>query len=419
MTPTQTENPTQRTADPRESTLVSQLDHWNVPLGRDGTPYAYWEALRDELETTRIGWSETHGGFWVVGGYDEAVEILGNAEAFSNRQVTLPKYETGEYTLIMGEEDDPAHKRHRSIVAGKFSPKKVGEYAAELHRLTNALIDGFIADGRVDIAARLADEIPAMVTAVLLGMPPEDGEKYRGWMDAVTHLQHTDPEQSLTVTKEMQRYAGELIENRRRQPGDDIISFLIQAEVEGGPLTDDELIGYFTILLIGGIDNSTRFLATTFWRLAWDRELRRRLIERPKVLMSAVDELLRYYGPALGGRTVVQRVTVGNVTMEPGQMVLMCQPVLNRDRKVFPFPDNLVIDRPANRHLSLGNGIHRCLGIHLARLESSIVISETLRRLPEFELDPADQPRWTQGQVCGFRKVPIVFPAGEPATGAA
>ncbi|MBV6756696.1 cytochrome P450 [Rhodococcus opacus] len=399
---------------PTRASLVSSADHWHTPLGPDGTPYAYFESLRDELEETRIGWSERHGGFWLVGGYEEATQILGNAEAFSNRQVTLPKYETGEFTLIMGEEDDPDHKRHRGVIASKFSPRKVQDYAAELRVLTNQLIDGFIGDGRTDIAASLADEIPAMLTAVLLGLPPEEGEKYRRWMDAVTHWQYSNPELSLQTTKEMQEYAANLIEERRQKPGDDVMSFLVGAETEDGPLTDEELIGYFTILLIGGIDNSTRFLATTFWRLAWDVELRRRLRAHPELMGSAVDELFRFYGPALGGRTVTQRVTIGDVTMEPGQMVMLWQPVINRDRKVFTFPDNLVIERSGNRHLSLSSGIHRCLGVHLARLEASIVISEVLRRIPEFELDRADKPEWTLGQVCGFRKVPIVFPVGVP-----
>jgi cytochrome P450 len=186
------------------------------------------------------------------------------------------------------------------------------------------------------------------------------------------------------------------------------------AEVDGERLSEEDLIGFFTVLLIGGIDNTARFLSTALWRLAWDVELRRRLIANPSLIPSAVDELMRYYSPALLGRLVTERVTVGGVSMEPGQTALLWLPVANRDRGAFPYADTFVPDRTPNRHLGLGNGIHRCLGAHLLRVEGKVVLTEFLKRVPEFELDRSNKPQWTSGQVSGFNSVPIVFPAGSP-----
>lgn len=394
--------------------LISTADHYNTPLGPDGTPFAYLEALRDELEETPIGWSEAYGGFWVVGGYEETVEIMANKDVFSNRGVTFPRYESGEFTLMLAGQDEPEHKKYRSLVAGPFSPQKTAEFTEQLRTATNDLIDTWIADGRTDIARHLADEIPAILTAIMLGLPPEDGDKYRRWMWAITHWFVTEPEKAAAVFGEMMEHASALIEERRANPGTDIMSLLIQSEVDGERLSHEDLMGFFTVLLIGGIDNTAKFLSTTFWRLAWDVELRRRLIARPDMLLRAVDEFIRYYTPALVGREVMEKVTVGNVTMEPGHTALLWFALSNRDRRAFPYPDVLIPERNPNRHLSLGNGIHRCLGVHLVRVETAVAISETLRRIPEFELARDDKPEWTKGQVCGFHKVPIVFPAGEP-----
>ena len=394
--------------------LLATADHYKTPLGPDGTPYATYELMRDEFEKTPIAWSEAYDGHWVVGGYDETVEIMQNTQAFSNTGVTFPRYETGEFELMLAGQDDPKHKKYRKLVAAPFSPAKSAEFTEKLRQTMSDLIDEKIADGKADVATWIANEIPARLTAIILGLEPEKGDLYRKWMWAITHYFTTDPEKAAATFGEMVEHARGLIEERRSNPGDDIMSLVIHSEVDGDRLSDDDLIGFFTVLLIGGIDNTARFLSTSFWRLAWDVELRRRLMANPDIIPLATDELLRYYTPALLGRLVTERVTVGDVTMEPGQTAMLWLPIANRDRKAFQFADALVPDRTPNRHLGLGNGIHRCLGAHLIRVEAKVAFTEFLTRIPEFELDPDRAPSWLSGQVSGFSEVPIVFPAGEP-----
>lgn len=395
--------------------LYSEFDHYNAPLGPDGTPFAYYESLRDEaLATgTPIGWSEAYGGFWVVTGWQEAKEISHNHQAFSNTGATFPSYGTpGQRPIMLDEYDEPEHKRYRRLMTPPFSPKRAMDVAEELRGVTNELIDEFIDDGRVDVVEGLTNEIPARTIAIILGLPPEHGGSYRKWTDAIARLATTDPAAAKPLLEEFDAYYDELLEDRRRNLGDDVLSMVIQAEIDGVGLTDDEIKDFFVVLLLGGIDNTTKHLANMFWRLAWDPELRRRFVAHPELLSTGGDEFLRYYSPALAGRLAKERIEVGGVTIEPGQQLLMVNPILNRDPREFDNPDAFIPERTPNRHFGLGLGIHRCLGAHLVRVETQVCAEEFFKRIPEWELDPTRKAKWIRGQVAGMGEVPIVFPEG-------
>lgn len=399
----------------RGGSLYTGFDHMSPPIGPDGTPYEFYEALRDEATVAPVGWSEAHNGFWLVAGYDECWHIMQNTDAFSNDAVTFPAYETGEKNkLMLAGMDEPLHKKYRSLVAAPFSPAKVAEFGTVTAVMTNQLIDSFIAEGRADVAKAVGDDVPGRVTAILLGLPEEDGDTYREWTFAMAHLFFTDPEAAGAIVGEMHQYFVAALEERKRNPGEDVLSLVIRSELDGERLTDEELLGFFIVLLIGGIENTARLINDGLWRLAWDVELRRRLIARPELIPTAVDELLRYYTPAPVGRLVLEDITVGGVDMKKGQIALTMLPVANRDGKQFPYPDVLIPDRTPNRHIALGTGIHRCLGIHLLRVEAVAAFTEFLRRVPEFELDRERPAVWSTGQVAGMAEVPIVFPPGEP-----
>ena len=396
--------------------FFADFDHYDVPIGLDGTPYGYYEAFRDwAVESDRpIGWSEKHDGFWVVVGYDAGREIFQNPAAFSSAEPTFPGYATPYgRPLMLAAQDEPDHKKYRQLVQGPFSPKGAAAMTDVLRATTNDLIDKWIGEGRVDVVSGLANELPARAIAAILGVPPEHGDVYRTWTHAMAQGVHTDPEGAERHMQEMMAWFEPLLEDRRRNPGDDVLSGVIRAEVDGQKLSDDDVKDFFAILLLGGIDNTTKLLSNMLWRLAWDKELRRRLIDHPETLPMAIDEFLRYYSPAMTARVVKEPISLQGVDMEPGQHVLKVLPIMNRDSRQFPNPDTLIPDRNPNRHVALGLGIHRCLGAHLIKIEARVAAEEFLRRIPAFELDLSRNTEWLPGQVSGMQVVPIVFNAGD------
>ena len=395
--------------------LYAAFDHLDPPLGSDTTPYAYYETVRDAAIASErpVGWSEKHGGFWVVTGYPECEQIIRDVEAFSNTGVIFPKYAVTE-PLMLAEQDEPEHMRSRRLVNLSFMPKNVANLSEAVKKATHELIDGFIANGHADVGRILADPVPAIVTALLLGFPPEDGPKFDYWTTALSHEFLNSRETALPKIAEMYAYFEANIERRKREPGDDILSQVINTEVDGQRLSHQELLGFSTVLLIGGIENSAKLIGSALWRLGWDVELRRRLLADPSKMTGAVDEFLRYYSPGVIGRIVNRETTIAGCTMKPGQQLILDLPIANRDPRSFPHPDAFIIDRPRNNHLALGNGLHVCLGQHLIRMEARVVLQEFLSRIPEYRIDAGAPKAWTKGQVAGMSRVPIVFEAQTP-----
>jgi cytochrome P450 len=398
--------------------LFTTFDHYNFPLGLDGTPYDYFEALRDEaIETnTPIGWSEVYGGFWVVIGWEESREIMYNTTAFSNRGVTFPRYGQPDDHLIMLSSHDPGsqpdHKKYRQLVQGPFSPKNAASISEPLRAATNKLIDKFIDDGKVEIVEAFTNEVPAQLTAIILGLPPEHGAMYRTWTHAMAQDAHTNPELLAAHMRDLEAYFKEVLEHRRENLGDDVLSVIIQSEIDGERLSYEDIRDFWVVILLGGIDNTTKLFGTMFWRLAWDKELRRRLVRNRQLLPTAIEEFLRFYAPGSAGRIVTEPISVGGVKMEPGQQVLLMHPITNRDPRQFKNPDVFIPERSPNRHFGLGLGVHRCLGAHLVKVEAQVVAEEFFRRIPEWELDPGSNSTWLHGQVAGMEEVNIVFPPG-------
>jgi cytochrome P450 len=403
------------TAAPTQSaeSFYAHYDHLDVPLGPDGTPFEYYERFRDAAlaEDQPVGWSERHGGFWVVTSYADCERIDRDAENFSNDGIIFPKYAVTE-TLMLAEQDEPEHMRARRLVNLAFMPKSVTALREAIHTAVHELMDGFIESGRADVGRILADPVPSILTAVMLGFPPEDGPMFDAWTTALTHEFIHDRDKALPKIQQMYAYFERNIERRQQEPGDDILSQVINSVVDGERLSHKELLGFSTVLLIGGIENSAKLIGTALWRLGWDVELRRRLVRAPEKMNTAVDEFLRYYTPAPIGRTVKREVTIGGRTMKPGQQVMIVLPIANRDPRKFPNPDVFMLDRANNTHLALGTGLHVCLGQHLIRMEARVVLNEFLSRIPDYRID-ADAPQfWTKGQVQGMSRVPIRFAPG-------
>ena len=315
--------------------------------------------------------------------------------------------------MIAGQ-DDPDHRFARALVNSPFGPNGVRIYDDILRDNVNLLIDGFIANGAADVGQLVARPIPAILTALLMGLPAELGPKFMRWCRAISEGFIVDPQAAAADIAQMYAYFEDTIVTRQRDGGADILSQVINADVDGRKFNHKELLGFCTVLMLGGIDNTKNLLGSVLWRLGWDVDLRARLVRDSSLIPKVINEFLRYYSPAFTARLVMQDIEIGGAEMKKNQMVVLCNPIANRDPRAFEHPDSFIADRSPNRHVGLGLGVHRCLGAHLLTLEAHIVIEEFLARLPDYALDAQHASHWWPGFVSGMGNVPIVFKPSAP-----
>jgi cytochrome P450 len=208
--------------------------------------------------------------------------------------------------------------------------------------------------------------------------------------------------------QEIREYFTAHLMERRKNPGDDLISYLtLQTYPDGRQFTDNHVLGSVQLLLVAGIDTTWSGIGSCLWHLAKTPDDRRRLVQDPGLMPSAIEEFLRAYSPVTMAREVAKEARINGCTFRAGQMVLLSFPAANRDPDVFPDADKVVIDRKENRHAAFGLGIHRCVGSNLARMEMTVAVEEFLKRIPEFQL--AGKVTWSEGSVRGPRKLPLRF----------
>ena len=200
------------------------------------------------------------------------------------------------------------------------------------------------------------------------------------------------------------------LEDRRRHPGDDLLSELLTTEVDGQPVDDGIVLGMAALVLIAGVDTTWSAIGSSLWHLAAHPDDRKRLAAEPELMPTAVEELLRAYAPVTMAREVTEDIEYHGCPMKAGDKVLMNFPAANRDPEAFEQPDVVQLDRAHNRHVAFGSGIHRCAGSNLARMELQVALEEWMARIPEFALAEGREITWAGGQVRGPRILPVVFP---------
>ena len=205
----------------------------------------------------------------------------------------------------------------------------------------------------------------------------------------------------------MTAYFNQVVAQRRAKPGEDLVSYLLNAKFDDHVLDDEHLIGTLRLLLIAGIDTTWSGLGASLWHLATHADDRRRLVAQPELMPTAIEEFLRAYAPVTMARVVREDTEFKGCPMKAGEGILLSFPAANRDPEMFPDADKVLIDRKENRHAAFGLGIHRCIGSNLARMEMTVGVEQWLRRIPEFELDQERPTTWSVGTVRGPRLLPV------------
>jgi cytochrome P450 len=299
-------------------------------------------------------------------------------------------YELFERVMLFA--DPPDHTRLRRIVSKAFTPRSVEDMRPRIASIVDGLLDRMGTEGRADLVEALAFPLPVTVISEMLGVPAGDHTMLRAWTaEAVKAL---DPSDDMTVffpaaeaTREIRAYFDALVSERRRHPGDDLLSALIQAEDEGDRLSHDELLDTTVLLFGAGHETTVNLIAGGALNLLSHPAELARLRADPSMIGSAVEELLRFGPPVqLLGRVATVDVEIGDRLIEKGTQVVLLVAGGNRDPEVFPDPDRLDIGRTDNRHLSFGGGIHLCLGAPLARVEGQETLGRLLARFPALAL---------------------------------
>jgi len=389
------------------SDWATQFDHFDPEYAAD--PTIIWQTLRDECPVAR---SEKFRGMWIPTRHAEIEAVARDPETFSSRSPLVAEFGSmSEFGLQVPpiSSDPPYHTGFRQLLLPFFAPRRIEALRPQIVEHANQLIDAFAAQGSCDGARDFAQHIPVRVIATMLGIPPEDGDQFRVWVHQFLEVAPTNIEVAGTGLLEFWTYFTAQIEQRRATPGDDLISFLLSAELEGRPLTDQELFGGCLLLLVAGIDTTWSAIGASLWHLAGHPNDQQRLRDDPAVWVLGIEELLRAYAPVTMAREVIAETELAGCPMHVGDPLLLPFPAANRDPAVFDDPDTVILDRTQNRHLAFGLGIHRCLGSNLARLELTVALETFLDRIPSFTLADPDAVTWSGGQVRGPRTLPLSF----------
>ncbi len=373
-------------------------------------PYPVWDRLRKECP---VAHSERWGGSWMPTRYADISAVAHDVERFSSREVGVIANDVEveglpDIPLPPISVDPPVHTWSRRLILPWFSHTRVDGYEHMTRALCNELIDRVVAAGRADAAQDYAQRIPVRVISWMLGVPDDLADTFTGWVRDVLEFGH-DPERAVPAWNAIATFFIGAIAERRAAPGDDLVSELLQAEVDGEPVPDEHVLGTLALILIAGVDTTWSSIGSAMWHLATHEDDRRRLVSEPALIPTAIEELLRAYSPVTMARIAATDTEVAGCPISEGDRVLLNFPAANRDPDAFERADEVVIDRQLNRHIAFGAGIHRCAGSNLARMELRVAVEEWLRRIPEFHLVADAEVTWAGGQVRGPRSVPVEF----------
>jgi cytochrome P450 len=396
------------TTDSQTEGASTDLDHHSEYFRENN--YAIYSEFRERCPVLH---STAWDGFWLFLGYDAIVDAAQDAELFgSGVEKAVPPLSPDP--LIPIDIDPPLHGAYRRIVLPRFSPGAAERWRPRIRQLATELVDDFIESGRADIVQQLTTPLPARWILQMLGLDDSRWSEWVHWIHSTIHDRTHDPERAgIGVTNIYGSIIAAMEDRRANGFGDDLISIILQAEVEGAPLTDEQVIGYVFLLMLGGMDTTSGLTGNALVRLDEDPALRQQLIDDPGLLGPATEEFLRHDTPTQGLYRLVKRdCEFHGQQLRAGDRVTLMFASGNRDPKVFNEPEEIDLTRSPNRHLAFSLGPHRCLGSNFARVMFQEMIAEVLERIPDFAIDGEVVRFEDAGDVYAVRHLPIRFTPG-------
>ena len=385
-------------------------DPFNAEIDRN--VHAVWRLMREEQP---VYWNERYG-FWALSRFEDVWAGYHDTATFSSTHGVQPEAldkPVGVPLVIFM--DPPEHDWMRKLVSPAFTPRRIAALEARVTDLVDRYLDPFVGSPGFDYVEQFGALLPPMVIGHMLGVAEADRDLVRRWFDDILHHEEGSTEPSaaaLAAITALLDYGSALIAERRRHPGDDMITVLLGAEIDDGSgprrLTESELVSFIMLLAGAGVETVARLLSWAAVTLARHPDQRQILVEDRSLIPGAVEELLRYEAPGpVAGRWTLRPYRAHGVEIPAGSKVLLLIGSANRDRREFDDPDRFDVRRVIKRHIAFGYGAHFCLGAALARLETRLALAGTLARFSRWDIDPSELVPVQTSTVRGFSSVPI------------
>jgi len=393
-----------------------------------GVPHEWFRRLRAEAPVYWHPEKAAHrGGFWTVTDYDDCVTVNRDWERFSSYKhsalfTDMDDDQLAQQRMMMLNMDPTMHTRYRRLVNKGFTPKLVRDLEQQIVGYADGIIDAVCERGTADFVEEISAELPLLVIAELLGVPQEDRRKVFDWSNRM--IGSDDPEYQIEgadsgeAAMAVFSYAEELAAARRLEPRQDLVSTLINAEVEGEKLDQLELDLFFMLLIVAGNETTRNLMSGAMVAFFDHPDQWEKLRQDRSLLPGAVEEMLRFVTPVMHfRRTVVADTELGGQALQEGDKIVFWHTSANRDESVFTDPDTFDIARSPNNHMAFGGGgPHFCLGANLARMEIMVMFDRLLDRIPDIRLDGEVQ-RLQSNFINGTKHIPVAFAPSAPIGG--
>jgi cytochrome P450 len=367
--------------------------------------YEWYRYMRDERPVS----CDPETGIWGIFRYSDVHRALTDVESFSNLLPGAPPDDPLTGTML--RVDPPRHRQLRNLANQAFTSRRISGMRDRIQDLSDALILDGVRDGQIDVVGAVARVLPTQVIGSLLGIDLSLTADFQRWTDAFMQslMNGADAEQS-AILAEMEDYFTTVIDQRRREPGPDLISGAVHAEDEGSHLTDRDVLQFSKLLLIAGSETTTHLITNTVLCLQQDPGLADSARRNPSMMPRIIEEVLRFVAPVqVAPRRARRDVKLYDQVIPADSMVYPWLGSANRDPQTFPAPDQFLLDRTAGQHIGFGYGVHFCIGAVLARLETEVVVTTMLRELPGRWEVPDTVTVYPAHEMCGLSSLPMTW----------